>query len=206
MFKKSILVVVSIAILSVAYAQAQSNFGVRAGLNFANMKFSGDGFSASPDMKIGFQLGVVGEFSVNESFAIQPGILLAQQGFQIKIVDEKVSMSLNYLQVPVNITFNADLGGANLLLHAGPYFGYGLFGKAKYDGESTDIKFGSGKDANLKAPDFGFGFGAGVQFGAIQTGIGYNIGLLNLYPGSSSDGVKMKNKCLALTVTYLFGK
>jgi len=200
--RKKVLLVVSVAILTMVYAQAQIDFGVRAGLNLTNIKYSGGGFSMSPDMKPGFQLGVVGEISVIESFVIQPGIIFAQQGYKL----DKWKTSLNYIQIPVNAMYKVDLGCANLLLQAGPYFGFGISGKTKYDGEGSDkIKFGSGDDADIKVLDLGLGIGAGFQFGAIQAGIGHNFGLMNIDPENSSD-YKVKNNGLAITLTYFFGK
>ena len=199
MFKK-VFLTVSVVILMAGYAQAQINFGVRAGLNLTNIKYSGEG-SESADMKPGFQVGVVGEINIPGLIAIQPGIIFAQQGCKF----DEWTTALNYIQIPVNVIYKVGLGPAHLLLQAGPYFGYGISAKSKYDGNSEKLKFGSGDDADIKAIDFGLGVGAGVQLGSIQAGIGYNFGLANLDPEGSSD-FKAKNNGLALTVTYFFGK
>ena len=214
---KKVFVVLLAAVLTASYAQAQFTFGVRAGFNLTD--FSGDGVEDSK-MKPGFQIGVVGDLALSDNFSIQPGLLFATQGAKWSENesegDYKVSYSesinLNYLQIPINAQYKLDLGDMKLLLQAGPYFGYGISGKYKWEEswngnkESGDdkIEFGSDEEKHhFKALDLGLGFGAGLQFGNIQAGVGYNLGLANL---AHSDNYKIKNNGLAITVTYLFGK
>ncbi len=217
MFRK-VYVVLLVAVLTAGYAQAQFTFGVRAGFNLTNISAKYDGKKESGDdknkFKPGFQIGVVGEYALSDAFAIQPGILIATQGSKYKFsetyggttYESKGSTNLTYIQIPINAQYKLDLGGATLLLQAGPYLGYAISGKYKSeeDGEKSDqkIKFGSDND-KVNPFDFGLGLGAGVQFSNFQVGLGYNFGLTNL---SNIDKQKMKNNGLALTVTYMFGK
>ena len=212
---KKIFLVLLTAVLTASYAQAQLTFGARAGLNFTNVKMKMGGISASPDMKVGIQLGVVGEYGLSEAFFIQPGIVFAQQGYKVDMFGESATFNLNYIQIPVNAQYKVDLSGMKLLLQAGPYLGYAVNGKvkAKVDGkkESEKIEFG---DGGMKRFDFGLGIGAGLQFGNIQAGVGYNIGLANIastdefYDDDDFYSVKTKthNNGIVLTVTYFFGK
>ena len=91
------------------------------------------------------------------------------------------------------------------MLQAGPYVGIALSGntKAKADGKKATekIEFGSGS-GEMSRLDFGLGFGAGLQFGNFQVGVGYNLGLANL---SNENKITTRNNGLALTVTYLLG-
>ena len=209
---KRIYLVLLAVVLTASYAQAQLTFGARAGLNLTNMKMKMGSISMSPDMKPGIQLGVVGEFGLSESFFIQPGIVFAQQGCKMDSWGESVTMNLNYIQVPVNAQYKLDLGNMKLLLQAGPYLGVGVNGKlkAKVDGKKESEKIEFGKDG-LKRFDFGLGIGAGLQFGNIQAGLGYNLGLANIADSDddiefSSGKTKTINNGIVLTVTYFFGK
>jgi hypothetical protein len=199
---RKILVVVAVAILTAGSAQAQFKFGVRAGFNLTNLSFGkelpGSLIRSDTRFKPGFQMGVVGDYSFGESFAIQPGLVFATQGCAIKHYDG--TENLYYLQLPVNARYQLDLGQTKLLLQAGPYLGYGLGGEWE-DGE--DIVMGSGDDADYKAFDFGVGVGAGLRFGKIQAVLGYNIGLIDI---DLSEYRSVKNYGLALTLTYLFGR
>ena len=220
---KKVLSVILAAVLTASYAHAQFTFGVRAGFNLTNISQEYDGKKPDSDEKYkfkpGFQIGVVGELAISDAFAIQPGILFSTQGAQQKFDgkedgeswESKLSVNLNYIQVPINAQYKLDLGGANLLLQAGPYLGYAISGKIKwkstFDGQTEEddekIEFGSSEDDDAKPLDFGIGLGAGLQFSNIQVGLGYNLGLMNL--SNEPKGV-MKNNGLALTLTYLFGK
>lgn len=201
---------IMLAVIFTASVQAQFTFGVRGGFNLTNMDESGEGISPDTKMKPGFQVGIVGDYAVNESFSIQPALLFATQGcnwdFELFGTKVETSINLNYLQVPVNAQYKLDLGNAKPFLQAGPYVGYALSGKikAKADGFKNDekIEFGNGED-DMNPFDFGLGFGAGVQFENIQVGLGYNLGLANL---SNADKITTRNNGLTFTLTYLFGR
>jgi opacity protein-like surface antigen len=223
MYKKIVLVLIAVFVTA-SYAQAQFTFGARAGFNLTNMSMKDyegkkpDG-DAKPLFKPGFQIGVVGEYAFNQTWAIQPGILFATQGYKLKSetagIESKSTFNLNYLQVPINAQYKLDLGSMKLLLQAGPYLGYAFGGKIKSEADGTkaddvDIKFGS-KEDEMKAFDFGVGVGAGLQFlGNMQVGLGYNVGLMNLANRLDEEGADdksaTKNNGLAITFTYMFGK
>jgi opacity protein-like surface antigen len=211
MNKKILFLATAVCFFISVNAQAQFKIGARAGLNLTNMSMKFDGKKPSGDekskMKPGFQVGVVGEFGLGKSFALQPALLVATQGCKVKAGDYKASTNLTYIQVPINAMYKLGVGNLNILFQAGPYLGYAIAGKEKWeeDGEkeSEKIKFGGDED-QTKAFDFGLGFGAGVELmKSLQIGLGYNIGLANL---SNAEKTKAHNNGLALTVTYLFGK
>ena len=219
---KRVIFLFAVAVLTVSYAQAQFKFGARAGLNLTNWasKYDGKKMEGSEYLKFkpGFQIGVVGEIAVIDNFAIQPGLLFATQGYRMNTSESdgsikhesKSTLNVNYLQIPVNAQYKLDLGGMKLLLQAGPYFGFAVSGKNKnkftFDGETENedykIDFGTGPE-EMNPLDFGLGLGAGMQFGNIQAGLGFNFGLANL---NNVDKYTVRNYGLAFTVTYLFGK
>jgi len=217
---KKISVLFVMFILIAGYTQAQFKVGVKAGFNLTNISQKFDGEKPDSEdrgkFKPGFQVGLIGEYSISDVFAIQPGIVFATQGTKFKDDEEdyKATMNLNYIQIPINAQYKMDLGVAKLLLQAGPYLGYGIGGKNKAKGTieglsvsiENKIKFGKGDEDDLttyipNAFDFGLGLGAGLQFGNIQAVLGYNIGLANM---TDEDDYSMKNNGLAFTIAYLF--
>ena len=220
---KKFFSVLLVAVLSASYVQAQFTFGARAGLNLMNVsvKYDREKYeTVNPKYKLGFQIGVVGEYGDN--FAIQPGILFATQGYKAVQSDmvlgdmmghgAEVTININYLQIPVNAQYKINLGGRGLMFQAGPYFGYALGGKTttqitlndlpSYEKKKDDLIFGK-KEGQLSPFDFGLGFGIGFQLDAIQIGLGYKFGPANL---ANVDKASMKNKELSITATYFFGK
>jgi len=217
MLKKVFLLVVA-AVLTAGFAQAQFKIGARAGFNLTTV--TGKGAPEAAKLKPGFQVGVVGDYAFSEAFSIQPSLLFSQQGFKNEDSEDnltvKQSFTLNYLQLPINLQYKFDLGGAKLFLQAGPYLGYGLGGKYKFTSGSVSvngkIKFGEGPEIyddinNLpdfyfdKAFDFGVGAGVGVQVSNFQVAFGYTLGLPSLFKETT-----VQNGGLQLTLTYLFGK
>ena len=217
-------------VLTTSYVSAQFSFGPRAGFNYTNMRYEFEGQKVPKEFikfKSGFQIGVVADYELSAVTSIQSGLLFAQQGYKADYTSaggNKAIMNLNYLQIPVNAQIKIPLGEIDLLVQTGPYFGYGINGKYKYWDENgkrmsnEDIKkrfgtipkvsFGNefGKN-HLKSFDFGIGVGAGLQFGNIQAGLEYNMGIRNLAIKQPYKGLHLltKNKGFALTITYLFG-
>ena len=208
--------------MTASYAQAQINFGARAGFSLTNFSQSYDGKKPDKEdrskMKPGFQIGVTGEYALSDVFAVQSGLLIATQGavFKGTDVDEdfgktewKAKASLTYLHVPFNALYLMDLGGTKLALHAGPCVGIALAGKAKSEEtwggktETSEVKyeFGSGL-LQMRRLDLSLGLGAALQFSSIRAGLSYNIGLANL---SNADKYVQRNNGLTLSLTYLFG-
>ena len=180
-------------------------FGPHTGMNFTNMS----GLDGISKMLFGVQSGIVVDFSLPKSFAIQSGLLYAQQGFRATAVymnqKSTYKITLHYIQIPINAQYKLALGrNTSLLFQTGTYFGFCFWGTASDNGITVPIRMGYSEKDELKTFDFGLGLGVGVQFYGLQVRVGYNIGLYNLRPLYFSD--KSRNHGLAITVTYLFGK
>ena len=225
---KKIFLVLSVAFLTACYAQAQFTFGVRAGLNITNVSVKDETMNEAFNLKKrhSFQIGIVGEFGDN--FAIQPGILFVSHGYKAGPTDfdmsdtrgweEIVTVNINYLQIPVNAQYKIYFGDIALLFQAGPYFGFAVGGKKtteyRLNGnpavkEKTGLAFGS-KEDQLNPIDLGLSLGIAVQLNAIQIGLGYKIGLLDMNNNDEVSkynfGTSMYNRGLSITATYYFGK
>lgn len=197
-------------------------FGIKAGLNLSNILAKDDDVTYSDDFKMnpGFHIGPTVEFSINELFAFESGLLLSTKGTKISeketYMDETWSYSskvnLLYLDIPLTAKANFDIGSLIIYGTFGPYIGMGISGKTKYEytgnGETEtdeeDINFGSDED-DLKRLDYGITAGAGMEFNAIQIGITYSLGLANI--SNYADEVnKACNRVLGISVGYKFGK
>ena len=208
---KKIILLGLMSILFVGITFAQTRIGITAGLNASNLNSSSDGYSESGDFKAGFQAGLVADFAITENFSVIPELLFSQRGAKAKDDSEGlmkgVSLTLNYLQLPVNVAYKFDAGmGSKVFIFAGPYLGYGLStsAKVKTGGVSIStpdaIKFGSGEN-DLKALDYGVNAGIGYQYEKIFFKLQYNLGLANL---SNDSDYKLKNVNVAVTAGYFF--
>tara|TARA_B110000483_G_C18107373_1_gene508230 strand:- start:435 stop:1097 length:663 start_codon:yes stop_codon:yes gene_type:complete len=211
-------VVIAFSMTTQYYTQAA--FGVRAGLNLSKMSGKafddlGNGFDTKTLPS--FNVGLITELGVSESFFVESGLYISGKG--IKVEGDlgggagKVTQTLSalYLEIPLNASFKADLGGAMLNIFAGPYLAIAVSGKSKLEypsafsslDEEDDLKFGTDVADDLKRTDFGLNFGAGIQFESIVIRAQYGLGLTNLDPEGDSD-FEMKNGVIGISLGYMF--
>ena len=195
--------------LCATVAFAQVNFGVKAGLNLATMNLKGEFADEIKDLKkslLTFQVGGVLEFNLTDNIALQPGLMLVGKGLKLEEGDAKATTNPIYLQVPVLVLYKQQM----FYIGAGPYVGFGLFGKAKEEfageKESNDLNFGNGEDDDFAPLDFGLLLEGGVILNQIRIGAGYGLGLSNVYPSDArGDDDSAKHGIISLNVAYMFG-
>lgn len=125
----------------VIVASAQISLGVKGGLNMSN--FSGDG-ADNTKMKLGYQVGVFGDYEFMPNMAIQSGLFFITKGAKKtlstegEVGDIKISSSAEitanamYLQAPIHFVYKIDVTpGTRVVFRAGPYLAYGIGDKRK---------------------------------------------------------------------------
>ena len=201
-----ILTICLFALTLSSYAQGKVStqsytlkFGVKAGVNFANIS-NGSDINFSPGMKTDFHAGAAANFHFgrrNEGspagtgmFGLQPEILYSRQGF---IFNEE-AYNFNYFMIPVMFKLYFVEG---INIEAGPYFNY-LFGISP---NSTVINGAQISLSNLKGGmDVGLGIGAGYEMkSGLSIGARYSIGLSDM-----SNNLAWKNNVIALSVAWFF--
>jgi hypothetical protein len=198
--KKTILIAV-ICIVSNFITHAQkSRIGFTAGAVFANYTTKLDGETDNADSKTGITAGVFVEIPSGNHFSFQPALNFVQKGTKSEQTlggtTEKVQLTVNSIEVPLNFLYNAGSNTGNFFIGAGPSFAFALSGKTKYDDGTNslteDIKFGNNENEDdLKGLDFGANFLTGYRFpNGLQISGHYNAGLSNLMVGSDNGTLK----------------
>lgn len=205
--RKYFLMLAVIGMCCTAKAQ-ESSWGLRLGPNFATFSEKVDEGSATDyKYKVGYRIGVIGDLGLSENFYIQPGLYFNSIGAIQEIDYRDVTVNLGYLQLPVLASYRIALNNSTKLhLNAGPYIAYGISGKIKYEGEKVNA-FGTGDDeGGLKRFDAGLSFGLGVSVNKFYWGVGYDLGLTELFDEDAweLDGVKTKNRNIFVTLGYNF--
>lgn len=186
MKKLSIFIIAFLAFTGV-YAQNSSlGFGLKAGVNFPKYNFSGSNSSYETNSATNFHVTAFLDAPMAGGFlSVQPGISL--QGKGAELVNNNfgtVTQNTMWLEVPVNLVAKMPLGhSGNFFVGAGPYVGFGLSGKNKYDSDwgSTETEFEFGKDGTLKSTDFGVNIIAGFQLSqGLMIHGGYGMGLTDI--------------------------
>ncbi|ALO16413.1 hypothetical protein L21SP5_02790 [Salinivirga cyanobacteriivorans] len=199
---KKLSVLFAIVLAFTMASQAQVSFGVKGGLNLANI-YGSD--AEDNGMKIGYQIGGVANLELTDAFSVQPSLLLSNKGATDTETD--MVMSLNYLEIPINAVYSFG----EIQVFAGPYVGVGLFGKVKPDeGDDIDIEFTQDvteatEDYPVTMLDIGLNFGAGYKvMDNLQVQAGYGLGFTNLVPKFDGEDpeVEIKNSVIQVTVSY----
>ena len=247
MLKKSIILLfVFTAVAGLINAQVRP--GIKVGYNLSSV--TGDylremvedqsitsGYPGNFKMKSGFNAGLFVDCPINDVLSIHPGLRFSMQGFQDEYKTghgtsgqkDLRKFSLYYLQIPVNVQYRMYVAEeTHLLFQAGPYAGFGLFGRQtriwrgasrELDDKNKKIKFGNDlptqtSDEDIQRIDYGIGAGVGIEFYRFQLMVSYDLGLNkpNFNKRVSSGGnstvyhLDMRNHCLSVTLGVIFGR
>jgi len=192
------------------------SLAVKGGLNLANVNISADGEDAQDtDSRTSFNLGLMADFPLGNVLSFQTGLIYQNRGFKTEmpidffgqVFNTEVTSKVTYLDVPLTVKGNFDLGQIGLYVYGGGYVGVALSGetesKASAGGMSEtnteDIEFGD--DGQLKRLDFGALIGAGVEFNSIFVEVSYGLGLADI-ANDDIDDLSNKNRLLSLSLGY----
>ncbi|MBC9796174.1 porin family protein [Sinomicrobium weinanense] len=139
-------------------------FGVKAGLNFSNLKFDTNISSGSNDTKTGFYIGGLADFGVSEVFHIQPEVLYSSEGTKVEYDGSKEDGNISFINIPVLAKFYVAEG---FNIQAGPQLGILVDADGGTDG--------------LKTTNFSLSFGAGYELpGGFFFDARYSLGLTDI--------------------------
>lgn len=211
--KKIILTLLAITAFNTTNAQtdkAKSNnvkFGLKAGLNIANLNFSGDvtpSTKAIPNLHIGAFL----EVGINQKWAFQPELIYSMQGAKFDLVyvdgtdvyNTENTFKLNYLNIPLMFKYTEN----KLFFEAGPQIGFLTSAKLKVRVEGLGSDEQDAKEI-FKEIDYGLNFGVGYNFSEqLAANVRYNIGLNNIAETEPGDNTKAKNGVFSFSLAYKF--
>ena len=192
--KKIFLLMAGIAVFSAVNAQVK--YGVKAGLNLANVTGDID----NTKMKAGFNVGAFAKVGLTESLSLQPELVFSAQGAKIKYAEQGIShdikTNLSYVNVPVLLQYNTASG---FFAETGPQFGFLLSAKAKAEGDKEDVK------DSFKSLDLDWAFGAGfLTKSNVGVNARFNLGLGNIADNTDGD-FKVRNSVIQVGVFYVIG-
>lgn len=211
-----------LSVLPVKDSAAQARLGVKGGINFADMKYEPqDETNGHPDTKSlqSFHIGAIMDLPITDLFAVQPGVMLNSRGTKAEYHNENLgtyTLKVNplYVDVPVNLLVTPSIGnGSKFYFGVGPYIGFGVGGKVKFDADTPlgegqvnhDIKYGSDSNDDLKSTDIGGNVLAGVELGNLLIGAQYGLSFTNNAPkGSDNDNKILRHKVFSVSVGFLF--
>jgi len=115
--------------------------------------------------------------------------------------DIEPSLSLMYIEVPVNFVYTIPLGSGDVLLGSGPYFAYGVSTQSKLMDYKENQSF---DEAGLRSFDAGINLIVGYKLAnGFLINATYGFGLLNTSKESDSKYTN-KNRLLSFGIGYQF--
>lgn len=217
-------------ICTVAFSQDKKSvqWGIRIANNSAKMTRSMIEGSVSSRHLSSFQLGAYAEFNIKD-LSFQPGLnlngkggvspfsLIYSTGTQITVISGISTMSLYYLELPLNAVYKFPVKSSKIYIGAGPYTSLGLFGRNRTKTDYTTTFYGSseiektsgkkkafGNDSDqVKRFDFGANFSGGIELKkGFTVGLNYGLGLANI--SNQKEEGSLSNQAFSLTFGYLF--
>jgi hypothetical protein len=211
--------------------QAQTVFGVRAGVNLSSIGYVDESDDKQDTEAIPtFQIGITVDMPVATDFYLQPALLYSGKGFKqdggwLAGSDNEFKAKVSYVELPVNLLYKPQLGTGNLLLGAGPYLAYGTGGKWEAEGQlivgdivlsesegdvifKNDVKDGEfGNYLYGKPWDYGANVMLGYEFPQqFSVQLNAQFGIANLQPdidGRQPNG-HIRNNSYGISVGYRF--
>ena len=177
--------------LNISGQNKKIEFGIKGGLNYANfVDKNDDDIPADYKGKVGFFIGGIIEFSINEKIAVKPEFIYSLQGSNFTIngadlnifspnpifiteINGKIKESLLILPIMVNYKLNREF-----LLEFGPQFGYLLNREVEYDNNPLDIG-GFLRNDDTEKIELGIGLGIGYSLSNdFGISLRYNYGII----------------------------
>ena len=188
---------------------AQTNFGLKAGVNIANQKWKSGESKISQDPNTSFHLLGFANVPMSSHISIQPGLGLSGKGFKLKVIvnqsgDEKTTTANGmYLEFPVNAVAKFKAGSlGKIFLGAGPYAAVGIIGQIK--SEDGKMNYFGNEYLSVKRGDFGLNFLGGLEINnGLLFNVNYGLGLANITKSEYAN-YKAKNNVVSLSIGFNF--
>jgi opacity protein-like surface antigen len=204
--KKTLTIIVLMAITYHVNAQKNFKIGPKAGVNFSSLSNVAKG-----EMLPGFYLGAVSELKISEKFSFQPELVYSSQGVK-NIYSETLNGVtshhhnhdvMSYIQVPLLAKYYLTKG---LSLEVGPQLGVLLDATNKDEVTINGVETKAQRDFKNEVNAFDFGVAAGVAYDITRglfVNARYNAGLTNVgKSGQYYDG--SKNSVMQVGLGYKF--
>ena len=200
-FKTVLIIAFSVACISTTAQEKNVAFGVKGGVNMANLRES-----QNTKSKPGIVAGITADYHIRDNFFILSGLEYVVKGLKVDGGQGNGDRAdLGYIQLPVHEAYKYELApDMKLTADFGPYLAYGISGKIKYKaiGDYEAYEIDAFDDGVYKSFDLGVGLGAGIELRDIHIRLGYDYGMSKVNDFQSTGD--KKNSSVALTVGYTF--
>ncbi|MBK8653907.1 MAG: PorT family protein [Haliscomenobacter sp.] len=209
--KKIILLITAIVFMASSVigqsgdSRSQFHFGLKAGVNFANV-YDAQGEEFTADGKIGFAGGAFVSIPIGSVFGFQPEILFSQKGFKAegKLLGANYGLTrtTSFIDVPL---FLAVKPVSALTLLAGPQFSYLMKRKDEFNSAAGTIEqIEEFENDNIRKNILGAVLGVDINVSQMVVGARAAWDLSTNNGDGSSDTPRYKNAWVQATLGFRF--
>jgi len=189
--------VVVLAVAFAAPASAQMSYGVKAGVNFANVSFDGETDVPSSG-RIGALAGAFATISLRGWLAAQPEVIYTVKGASLDVADVESDFIVDYLEVPLLARMAVR---RSVYVAVGPSMAFRLRARSRtsFGGSTEELDL---KD-DVESFDLGIVGAAGIEVGRWVFDGRYTHGLSDT-DADTTDDVKTRNRVFSLSAGIRF--
>jgi hypothetical protein len=144
--KKIFILAAGLFITGAASAQSPVRFGVKAGVNIANIIKDDGNNNFNTDAKTGFNVGVTADIPLAAGIAFTPEVLFSQKGYKLTNNFGEYSQTTNFIDIPILASIRL---ASPLNLVVGPQVSFLMSTKNKFQ-----TGYGSVEDVNENSDKF----------------------------------------------------
>lgn len=199
------------------------NVSVHAGINASNMHFKlvpdaistlDTSFSLEP--KVTFRIGAEYHFHFKQNVSLETGLYYSNrsraQSFKSEFSEFEDIISMNYVEIPINVRYALPVGDMSVHLRGGMLLGLALNGsRSGYDQTTIpglpvvrneyDKELEIGGENQFKSFDAGYNVGIGFVFNKIMVNVNYNRSLGSIIDNTAVPDSKSTTKWGVTQVT-----
>jgi hypothetical protein len=178
-------------------AAAQITYGVKAGVNFANVSFDGDEDVPSSG-RVGVLAGAFATVRLASWLTVQPEAIYTVKGASLDVFDIDSDYIVDYLEVPVLVRVPVR---GRVYVAAGPSIAFRIRARSRtsFSGSTDEIDIGD----DVEPLDVGVVGAAGFEMGRWLFDGRYTHGLSDT-DANTSDNVKIRNRVFSLSAGFRF--
>ena len=181
-----------------------AQYSIVAGLNLANVSGS-DADDLGTETRPGIRIGAAASTDLTDQITLTSGVLYSVKGFAFELdgfdnagnsTSIKGDQSLNYLEIPVDISYNIT---DQFAITTGLYTGFFLGQTYTLDGEDFSDQIDEDEISKI---DTGLGFGARLNFSeSVALNAGYQLGMTFL---DADQDLDIKTSNIVIGMSYSF--
>jgi opacity protein-like surface antigen len=200
--KKIFILAAGLFITGAASAQSPVRFGVKAGVNIANIiKDDGDN-NFSTDAKTGFNAGVTADIPLTAGVAFTPEVLFSQKGYKQSIGDVDFTRTTSFIDIPILASIRL---ASPLNLVVGPQVSFLMSTKNKFETGLGDIESSDRESDNFKKSLLGGVIGARYDLTQnVDIHARYALDFQKNNENGSSNTPEFKNQVWSFGLGYKF--